>query len=94
MTGRLPEGRERTRALSIFTAVMMGGASLGLVLGGMMTEWASWRWVFFINVPIGLLSLLLTSQVVQDPPHLKGTGVRRALAARGGDGPLRLWHGT
>src|SRR6516225_3876544 len=48
-----PEGRERTRALGIFTAVVMGGASLGLVLGGMITEWVSWRWVLFINVPIG-----------------------------------------
>ena len=49
-----PEGQERTRALGIFTAVVMGGASLGLVLGGMITEWVSWRWVLFINVPIGL----------------------------------------
>jgi EmrB/QacA subfamily drug resistance transporter len=49
-----PEGRERVRALSIFTAVVMGGSSLGLVLGGVITQWASWRWVFFVNVPIGL----------------------------------------
>ena len=48
------EGRERTRALSIYTAVAMGGGSLGLVLGGMITEWVSWRWVLFINVPIGI----------------------------------------
>ena len=40
-----PEGRERVRALSIFTAVAMGGSSLGLVLGGVITQWASWRWV-------------------------------------------------
>ena len=53
-----PEGRERTRALGVFTAVMMGGASLGLVLGGMITEWASWRWVLFVNVPIGIAVLL------------------------------------
>jgi EmrB/QacA subfamily drug resistance transporter len=48
------EGRERTRALSIYTAVAMGGGSLGLVLGGVITEWVSWRWVLFINVPIGI----------------------------------------
>jgi MFS family permease len=42
--GSLPEGRERTRALGIYSAVAMGGASLGLVLGGVITEWASWRW--------------------------------------------------
>jgi EmrB/QacA subfamily drug resistance transporter len=48
------EGRERTRALSIYTGVAMGGGSLGLVLGGLITQWASWRWVLFINVPIGI----------------------------------------
>jgi EmrB/QacA subfamily drug resistance transporter len=48
------EGRERTRALSIYTAVAMGGGSLGLVLGGVITQWVSWRWVLFINVPIGI----------------------------------------
>ena len=46
-----PEGRERVRALGAFTAVTMGGASLGLVLGGLITQWVSWRWVFFVNVP-------------------------------------------
>ena len=48
------EGRERTRALSIYTAVAMGGGSLGLVLGGVITEWVSWRWGLFFNVPIGI----------------------------------------
>jgi len=48
------EGRERTRALSIYTAVVMGGGSLGLVLGGVITEWVSWRWVLFVNVPVGI----------------------------------------
>ncbi len=59
-----PEGRERTRALGIFTAVMMGGASLGLVLGGMITEWASWRWVLFVNVPIGVAVILAALRVL------------------------------
>ncbi len=48
------EGRERTRALSIYTGVAMGGGSVGLVLGGVITEWVSWRWVLFVNVPIGI----------------------------------------
>ncbi len=67
-----PEGRERTRALSIFTAVMMGGASLGLVLGGMMTEWASWRWVFFINVPIGIAVILAARRVLPESARQPG----------------------
>ncbi len=48
------EGRERTRALGVFMGVVTGGSSLGLVLGGVITEWLSWRWVLFINVPIGI----------------------------------------
>ncbi len=67
-----PEGRERTRALSIFTAVMMGGASLGLVLGGMMTQWASWRWVFFINVPIGVAVILAARHVLPESSRQPG----------------------
>src|SRR5215470_5781334 len=67
-----PEGRERTRALSIFTAVMMGGASLGLVLGGMITEWASWRWVLFINVPIGVAVILAARHVLPESARQPG----------------------
>src|SRR5215475_1900564 len=59
-----PEGRERIRALGAFTAVAMGGASLGLVLGGMITQWASWRWVFFINVPVGAVVIALTPRLL------------------------------
>jgi EmrB/QacA subfamily drug resistance transporter len=67
-----PEGRERTRALGIFTAVMMGGASLGLVLGGMITQWASWRWVLFINVPIGVAVILAAPRVLPESARQPG----------------------
>jgi len=67
-----PEGRERTRALGIFTAVMMGGSSLGLVLGGMITEWASWRWVLFINVPIGAAVLLAAPRLLPESQRQPG----------------------
>ncbi len=60
IVGAFPEGRERTRALGVYTGVVTGGASLGLVLGGVITEWASWRWVLFINVPIGIAVALAT----------------------------------
>jgi EmrB/QacA subfamily drug resistance transporter len=59
-----PEGRERVRALGAFTAVAMGGASLGLVLGGIITEWASWRWVFFVNVPVGAAVIAVTPRLL------------------------------
>jgi EmrB/QacA subfamily drug resistance transporter len=67
-----PEGRERTRALGIFTGVMMGGASLGLVLGGMITEWANWRWVLFVNVPIGIAVLLAAPRVLPESARQPG----------------------
>jgi EmrB/QacA subfamily drug resistance transporter len=54
LTTMFAEGRARTRALGLYTAVSIGGAAIGLVAGGMLTQWASWRWVMFVNVPIGL----------------------------------------
>jgi EmrB/QacA subfamily drug resistance transporter len=70
--GSYSEGRERTRALAIYTAVITGGASLGLVLGGVITEWLSWRWVLFINVPIGLFALIAAPLFVTETPRQPG----------------------
>ncbi|HYK27608.1 MAG TPA: MFS transporter [Streptosporangiaceae bacterium] len=67
-----PEGRERVRALSIFTAVTMGGASLGLVLGGMITQWASWRWVFFVNVPVGIAVIAAAPRLLALSQRVRG----------------------
>jgi EmrB/QacA subfamily drug resistance transporter len=66
------EGRERTRALSIYTAVAMGGGSLGLVLGGVITEWVSWRWVLFINVPIGIVVALTAPRFLPESERQPG----------------------
>ena len=51
LTTTFREGRERTRAIAYYSAVAGGGGSVGLVLGGMLTDWISWRWGLFINVP-------------------------------------------
>ena len=67
-----PEGRERVRALSIFTAVTMGGSSLGLVLGGIIVQWASWRWVFFVNVPIGIAVIALAPRLLANTQRQRG----------------------
>ena len=67
-----PDGRERARALGIFTAVLTGGSSLGLVLGGMITQWASWRWVFFINVPVGIAVILAAPRLLPETPRRPG----------------------
>jgi EmrB/QacA subfamily drug resistance transporter len=67
-----PEGRERTRALGIYMGVITGGSSLGLVLGGVITEWLSWRWVLFINVPIGIAVVAVAPLFVGETPRLPG----------------------
>jgi EmrB/QacA subfamily drug resistance transporter len=53
LTTSFREGHERTRAIGLYSAVIGAGGSVGLVLGGMLTTWFSWRWGLFINVPIG-----------------------------------------
>jgi EmrB/QacA subfamily drug resistance transporter len=52
------EGKERNRALGIWAAITAGGAALGLILGGVLTEYASWRWVLFVNVPIAAAAIM------------------------------------
>ena len=80
-----PEGRERTRALGIYMGVITGGSSLGLVLGGVITEWLSWRWVLFINVPIGLAVVAIAPRFVGETPRLPGRfDVTGAVAATAG----------
>ena len=66
------EGPARNKALGIFTAVSAGGGSLGLILGGALTSWVSWRWVMFINVPIGIAIILLAPRFVPEPPRNGG----------------------
>jgi EmrB/QacA subfamily drug resistance transporter len=64
------EGPERTRALSIFSSVSAFGASVGLIAGGMLTAWVSWRWVMFVNVPIGIaIALLAPMYIVESERH-------------------------
>src|SRR4051794_15204888 len=49
----------RTKAISIYSTVSGAGAAIGLILGGMLTDWASWRWVFFVNIPVGIAIVVL-----------------------------------
>ena len=72
ITTMFPEGRERTRALGLFTAVSIGGASLGMVVGGILTEVASWRWVMLVNVPIGLVVATTAWLAVPHTPRRHG----------------------
>jgi EmrB/QacA subfamily drug resistance transporter len=64
VTTTFAEGAERTKALGIWSAIAAGGGAVGLVLGGLLTETLSWRWVFFINLPIGIAAALLSLRYV------------------------------
>ncbi|MFD9891069.1 MFS transporter [Amycolatopsis sp. NPDC059027] len=67
ITTTFTEARARMRALSLFSAMASGGFAIGLLLGGLLTEWISWRSALFINVPFGLAIVLLAPRFVPDP---------------------------
>ncbi len=60
------EPKERARALGLYGAIAGGAMSIGLIMGGMLTEWASWRWTMLVNVPIALAALLGSRWVVRE----------------------------
>lgn len=66
-------GSARDRALSLFSSVSGVGASIGLILGGVLTSALSWHWVFFVNVPIGITVAFLAPRVVAEAPRVKGS---------------------
>src|SRR6516162_4517782 len=65
---------KRGLAFSVFGMAVVVAPAIGPTLGGWITDNYDWRWIFFINIPVGILSLFLTSQVVEDPPWLRGHG--------------------
>jgi EmrB/QacA subfamily drug resistance transporter len=72
LTTTFREGQERTRAIAYYSAVAGGGGSVGLVLGGMLTDWISWRWGLFINVPVGLAVIALAPRFLPETPKRRG----------------------
>jgi EmrB/QacA subfamily drug resistance transporter len=76
------DGQERVRAIGWYTAVSIGGGAIGLILGGLLTQWASWRWVLFVNVPIGLIVIALSRRLLTETPSRNGHfDVRGALTS-------------
>jgi EmrB/QacA subfamily drug resistance transporter len=57
---------ERTRALGVWSAIAAGGAAFGLLLGGILTDLVSWRWNFFVNVPVGIATVALAYRIVPE----------------------------
>ena len=66
LTTTFREGAERNRALGVFGAVASAGGASGLLLGGVITEWAGWRWVFLVNVPIAVAAAIVAPRVVHE----------------------------
>lgn len=78
-------GAKRAAAFALYSMAIVTAPAVGPPLGGWITDHFSWRWVFFINVPIGLLSLILTKRLVSDPPQF----TEEVKAARSG-GKLKI----
>jgi EmrB/QacA subfamily drug resistance transporter len=80
-------GAERNKAFGIWGAVAGSGAAVGVLLGGVLTEYLGWQWIFFVNVPVGIAIIALTSRLVSEgraedvDPH---TDPLAALLATGG----------
>jgi MFS transporter, DHA2 family, multidrug resistance protein len=62
---------KRGMAFAVYGMAVVAAPALGPTLGGWITDNYTWRWIFFINVPVGILSLTLTSRLISDPPYLK-----------------------
>jgi EmrB/QacA subfamily drug resistance transporter len=66
ITTTFTDTRERTRALGVWSAIAAGGGAVGLLLGGVLTDLASWPWIFIVNVPVGVLTLFATLRYVPE----------------------------
>ncbi len=65
------EEKKRGQAFALYGLVAVLAPSVGPTIGGWITDNYSWRWIFYINIPVGILALVLTSRLVQDPPWIK-----------------------
>jgi EmrB/QacA subfamily drug resistance transporter len=66
LTVTFQEPKERARAFAVFGAIAGGGAALGLVLGGVLTEYVDWRWCFFVNIPIAIIAVALAIPILRE----------------------------
>jgi len=64
------EPRQRGQAFALYGLAVVAAPAIGPTLGGWITDNYDWRWIFFINVPVAILSLVLTTRMVEDPPHI------------------------
>jgi EmrB/QacA subfamily drug resistance transporter len=77
--------RELTKAFALYGAAAPAGGTAGVFLGGLITEYASWPWVFYINIPVAVLALVVTPSLMPDAPARRGSvDVLGAILATGG----------
>jgi DHA2 family multidrug resistance protein len=62
---------KRGMAFAVYGVAVVTAPAIGPTLGGWITDNFTWRWIFFINIPVGIISILLTSRLIQDPPYLR-----------------------
>ncbi len=66
VTTTFTDGEQRTKALGVWSAIAASGAAVGLLVGGVLTDLASWRWVFFVNVPVGVTTVALALRYISE----------------------------
>jgi EmrB/QacA subfamily drug resistance transporter len=85
ITTTFAEGVARNRAMGVYAAMSGSGAAIGLVSGGLLTTYISWRWVLFVNVPLGLLTAVLAPVVLPETARARGRfDLPGAFTATGG----------
>jgi EmrB/QacA subfamily drug resistance transporter len=86
LTTTFAEGKERNAALGAWGAVGAFGAVAGVLLGGVLTDWLSWEWVFYVNVPVGVLGLVLAPILLNESrdARVKSFDVPGAVLVTGG----------
>jgi EmrB/QacA subfamily drug resistance transporter len=87
VTTTFKEGAERTKAMGVWAAIAVGGGAVGLLLGGVLTDTLSWPWIFFVNVPVGVVTLILSLRLVpesKDEKAHRSYDVAGAVTVTGG----------
>jgi EmrB/QacA subfamily drug resistance transporter len=85
ITTNFPQGQVRNRAFGVYSAMAGAGGATGMLLGGVLTTYASWRWVLFVNVPIGIVVAAAAPRVLAESPRRPGkVDVPGAVTGTGG----------
>jgi len=94
ITTTFTEARERATAFGVYGAISGGGAAIGLIFGGVLTEYASWRWCLYVNIPIALVAAVGALRVVSESALAQRNRYDLPGAALVGGGLVALVYGT